>query len=404
MLTEERQIELLILRYLIDKSDMRLIGKLSHDIFTDTKLAEFFREYKRLCLHYGCALNYPALELALRANTPLKEILYELQSLAFDNNLAFVVHDELLQRWRKFKCISAVAEIEKFMQGKGNLNKALRVLEDAEIDDTKEVVSDLLSSLQERLQRRFFKDDKTLLTGLMGLDLLLNGIRKGTVTVVMAGTSMGKTSFMVYLSAIASLQEFPVLFLTLEDLKEVIEERFDRLFFADLSSTSLTFKKELLQQLGVKIFVEQRIKVDIKALKEIVQRYVEEGVEVVVIDYGDLVEGQGHEDWIALGRVFEELCRMAEDYKIVLITGSQATREAMSARSLNLAHVGRSFRKVQVAHYVIALSSTPNEQEKGLVRVFLLKNKFGKKGMGFTCKVDWSRCWFQEVYDEGGLL
>lgn len=403
-MTEERRLELLMLRYLIDRGDVRLVQKLSHEIFTDTKLAEFFKEYKKLCTHYGQHLNYSALEIAFKSNASLKDILYELQSLTLDNNLTFVIHDELLQRWRKFKCISAVTEIEKFMQGKGSLNKALKALEDAQIDDTKEVVCDLLSSLHERLQCRFFKDDKTLLTGLMGLDSLLGGIRKGTVTVVMAGTSMGKTSFMVYLSAVASLQEFPVLFLTLEDLKEVIEERFDRLFFTDFSSASLAFKGELLQQLGVKIFVEQRIKVDVKELRDIITRYVEEGIEVVVIDYGDLIEGEGREDWIALGRVFEELCRIAEEYKIVLITGSQATREAMSTRSLSLAHVGRSFRKVQVAHYVIALSSSRDEQERGLVRIFLLKNKFGRKGMGFTCKVDWSRCWFQEVYDEGGLL
>jgi hypothetical protein len=42
---------------------------------------------------------------------------------------------------------------------------------------------------------------------------------------------------------------------------------------------------------------------------------------------------------------------------------------------------------VQVADYVIALSQTKEEEQQGLIRLVVLKNKFGKRGDVISLRV-----------------
>ncbi|MEM1660834.1 MAG: DnaB-like helicase C-terminal domain-containing protein [Candidatus Bathyarchaeia archaeon] len=236
-------------------------------------------------------------------------------------------------------------------------------------------------------------------TGLLTFDSVVGGLRIGTFCVVLAGTSMGKTAFMIYLSAMSSLQGYNVLFLTLEDLREVVLQRFDRLFFGDMLYEERCKLMERLKMFSGQIYVEYLNNPALVEVERLIGRYVSErGVRVVVVDYADLLDvGGKREEWFEIGLVYRRLLEVLQKYNILLITGSQATREVMQAKNISLVHMSRSFRKCEVAHYVFGLIATREEREEGKVRVSLLKNKFGEKGITVSCKVDWRRCWFTEI-------
>lgn len=236
-------------------------------------------------------------------------------------------------------------------------------------------------------------------TGLLTFDSVVGGLRIGTLCVVLAGTSMGKTAFMIYLSAMSSLQGYNVLFLTLEDLREVVLQRFDRLFFSDMLYEERCKIIEKLKMFSGQIYVEYLSNPAVSEVEKLVGRYVDErGVKVVIIDYADLLDiGGKREEWLEIGLVYRRLLEVLQKYNILLITGSQATREVMQAKNINLVHMSRSFRKCEIAHYVLGLIATREEREEGKIRVSLLKNKFGEKGITISCKVDWKRCWFSEI-------
>ena len=265
-------------------------------------------------------------------------------------------------------------------------------------DETKNVFEDVY----DRLVRfgREYEDSEGLLTGLPSLDvLLMGGLRRGSLTVWIGATSVGKTMMLVWQSVMYMLQGKRVLFITLEDDEATILNRFDRAMFYAVRAEfdKVRGRIELVKELGgnVDVMFKARMKID-DLVEEVEKREGE--VDVVVVDYGDLVEGKrvGVEDWVEQGDVFEQMMSLAREMNIWVVTASQASRQALSAKVLTLGHVGRSFRKVQVAQYVMALVQTSEEEEKGMMRVVVLKNKFGMRNQSIAVRVLREYCWFRE--------
>jgi KaiC/GvpD/RAD55 family RecA-like ATPase len=235
------------------------------------------------------------------------------------------------------------------------------------------------------------KEERRLLSGFMQLDAVLGGgFRQGSMVVWVGATSVGKTMMLVFQAVMFMLQGKNVLYISLEDSKDVVLERFDRLLFSNVRNDveGLRRRIELLRSMGrVEVMYVARMLID--ELEGLVEGLVDD-IDVLIVDYGDLLsvgKGKKGEDWVEQGEVFERMMRLADKYNKWIVTASQANREAIDRKVLSLGNVGRSFRKVQVADYVIALSQTKEEEEQGLIRLVVLKNKFGKRGAIISLKV-----------------
>jgi len=235
------------------------------------------------------------------------------------------------------------------------------------------------------------KLESRLLSGFMQLDAVLGGgFRQGSMTVWIGATSVGKTMMLVFQSVMFALQGKNVLFISLEDSRDVVLERFDRLLFSNVKSDPMKLRHriELLKCMGrIEVVYVSRMSID--ELEGIVEG-LSDSMDVLVVDYGDLLsteKGSREADWVEQGEVFERLMKLADKYDKWVVTASQANREAVDRKVLSLGNVGRSFRKVQVADYVIALSQTKEEEQQGLIRLVVLKNKFGKRGDVISLKV-----------------
>jgi replicative DNA helicase len=235
------------------------------------------------------------------------------------------------------------------------------------------------------------REERRLLSGFVQLDAVLGGgFRQGSMVVWVGATSVGKTMMLVFQAVIFMLQGKNVLYISLEDSKDVVLERFDRLLFSNVRNDAdrLRGRIELLRCMGrVEVMYASRMLID--ELEGVVEGLADD-VDVLVVDYGDLLgveRSRKGEDWLEQGEVFERMMRIADKYNKWVVTASQANREAVDKKVLSLGNVGRSYRKVQVADYVIALSQTKEEEQQGLIRLVVLKNKFGKRGDVISLRV-----------------
>jgi KaiC/GvpD/RAD55 family RecA-like ATPase len=260
------------------------------------------------------------------------------------------------------------------------------------------VLEEVLSRMANYAVREKIQD--TLLSGFAQLDSVLGGgYRRGTLLIWLGATSVGKTMMLIFESVIFALQRKNVLFISLEDNKDVVLERFDKLLFANVSEDAeqITKRIDMLKGFGtIEVMYSPRLSID--EFEDIVD-IASEQTDVFVVDYGDLLQLEKRKyesDWVEQGEVFERMMKLADKYDKWVVTASQANREAVDRKVLSLSNIGRSYRKVQVADYVIALSQTKEEEQQGLIRLVVLKNKFGRRGDVIPLKVVREYGYFRE--------
>jgi len=330
---------------------------------------------------------------------------YKENDVSLSSELVLDVVDRL---WKEKVVIEGVKRVEeKLLRGVdidsvvGDLGRVYRVVMARSIGRVG-LREDVLDSVLDRMVGYVVeaREERRLLSGFVQLDVVLNGgFRQGSLVVWIGATSVGKTMMLVFQSVMFMLQGKNVLYISLEDSKDVVLERFDRLLFSNVRDDveGLSKRIELLKGMGkVEVMYMSRMLID--ELEGLVDSLADK-VDVVVIDYGDLLSvGKGYKeaDWVEQGEVFERMMRIADRYNKWVVTASQANREAVDKKVLSLGNVGRSFRKVQVADYVIALSQTKEEEQQGLIKLVVLKNKFGKRGDVISLRVIRECSYFRE--------
>lgn len=314
---------------------------------------------------------------------------YEEHDVDISNEL---VLDTVSRLWKEKSLISGVKRIENKLLKGSDIDDVVKELKSTYrnvvecIVDQDGIYEDVLDGVFDRMMNSAVEAwaGEKLLSGFMQLDIILNGgYRNGTLTVWLGATSIGKTMMLVFQSVMFLLQGKSVLFISLEDSKDVVLERFDRVLFGNVikNPSKLASRVELLKMLGrVKVMYKQRML--IQELEDLIDREAG-GVDVLVVDYGDLVVASNKsngEDWLEQGEVFERMMKIADKYSMWVVTASQANRDAVNKKVLSLGNIGRSYRKVQVADYVIALSQDKEAEKEGLIMMVVLKNKFGRRG------------------------
>jgi len=303
-----------------------------------------------------------------------------------------LVLDTVERLWKEKVVVEGVKRVEEKLLKGADIDKVVKELGDV----YKKVVvksfvknglrEEVLSGVLDRIVGYVIeeKEERKLLSGFIQLDAVLGGgYRQGTMVVWIGATSVGKTMMLVFQSVVFALQEKNVLFVSLEDSKDVVLERFDRLLFSNVKNDAEGLKKrvKVLKSLG-KVEVMYAPRMSIEEFEGLVEGLAED-IDAFVVDYGDLLrteKGYKEADWVEQGEVFERMMKLADKYNKWVVTASQANREAVDRKVLSLGNIGRSYRKVQVADYVIALSQTKDEEQQGLIRLVVLKNKFGRRG------------------------
>lgn len=252
-------------------------------------------------------------------------------------------------------------------------------------------------------------------TGIKDMDALLDagGVSKGELLVVCGTPGRGKSVFLANCALVAMLSRKNVLYYTLEVAEVIVTKRMDACLtgipWTELGKHHREVERRwgkihglpglgdlVLYDLPPRFLTPNMIRQDLRQLAS-------EGfaTDVLVVDYADIMSSDKHIDERRLehGDVYEQLRGIAKEFQVDTLTASQANRASLNKKDVDMDAMAEDFSKAMTADYVIGLSQTRAESEEvsmdgrgtGAMRLFLAKNRNGKKGTSIPIMTDFVR-------------
>lgn len=252
------------------------------------------------------------------------------------------------------------------------------------------------------------KKPKGLRTGFPSLDYYLGGLKLGSLNIVAARPAMGKSAFALNIAHHAALQyQAKIAIFSLEMSKEEISYRF-------LSSQSLVDSRMItrgeigapewqkisdgvLQLYGAEIYIDDRAAISpMEILSRGRQMKMERGLDLILIDYLQLMGGSGKSDsrQQEISEISRTLKVMAKELEVPVVALSQLSRavESRSDKRPMLSDLRESGAIEQDADTVTFLYRKEYyaEEKKQLdmepAEIIIAKNRSGSTGAVF---LDW---------------
>jgi replicative DNA helicase len=244
--------------------------------------------------------------------------------------------------------ISAASQIESIGYGAGpNVDEAISKAEDVLVhlrhgERPKEFVpiKDLLNKYFEETEVKSFEGD-VLFTGYKSLDNRLGGLRRSDMIVLAARPSLGKTSLALGIARNAAVnQKARVAVFSIEMSHEQIVQRFlaseagvdsHRLRLGEQTEAE---ERKMMEATGV--LSEAQIFIDDSPVLSIIemqskarQLHFEKGIDLVIIDYIQLMQGNGRDNRVQeMTEISRCIKQMARELNVPVIAVSQLSRAA----------------------------------------------------------------------------
>lgn len=266
----------------------------------------------------------------------------------------------------------------------------------------------------------FFEDmhdsDKRIPFGLELLDeCTRGGLKKKEMGVVLAATGVGKSLFLCQHAASLVKRGKNVLYITLEMSEHKIRQR----LFQSILNRSREEIESLEHERLVKVVsdVQQRLK-GVMKIKEYPTGAAHVGdfqnllsalksrdgfvPDVVMVDYLNICDCKkvkrkgGVNGYEIVTAVAEELRRFAIENDVLVMTATQANREAFGKTDVNLQNTSASMGTTHTADFMFALSNDAVQEVEGHLHVAVLKNRNGPTNIKGLFSVDKSRVQIQD--------
>lgn len=333
----------------------------------------------------------------LRDISSLKDIEIEDSnlSLAVDRILSYMEETEVTKETEalfkealfQWKLRRVVAEtIESLSSNSVDINKIYGQVEALVTLKTEEVEKEIFpQDCVEEILREEIAGTK-FPTGLTQIDEQLEGgLWAGEIGLILGPSFRGKTWVLVFLGAVALSLGIPVMHFTLEISRRRVAIRYFQSLLEktrkEIMNSSVDSSNEIrsrsLPPWSVKDYSSGAINTS-QIDRDIKSFILKTGVTpLVIIDYGDLVdstskEGYGNE-YIKLGKVIEELRRIANKYSTAIWTASQTNRPSYDKVLIGMSEVSDSIKKIQTADVIVTLNQTIEEHKNMLMRWYIDK-------------------------------
>ena len=306
---------------------------------------------------------------------------------------------------------------------------------DKEIEESEYSNPEYIEKRYEELIKRLTDPTQTKIIS-SGIPLLdacfrtLNGFESGHIYIFGGPYGLGKTRLMVYFGSVAYLSGANVLHITIENKKEDVEMIYDSRFLQIVPEDiySVIIKSKNIES------AKEHVKGIIKSLKELVmnrdnyleikkfkaynvsaahienhiRRKIANGYkkpDLVIIDHIDImIPRQGYTDKLfQKGElVTADIKELAEKYNLVILTPSHIGREGVKKnikndkkgsdhKGLNVIGgegISRSMAKNELADFICTMNQNPVEASRGIIRLFVDKNRNGIDKMIIPIKMD----------------
>lgn len=259
--------------------------------------------------------------------------------------------------------------------------------------------------------------------------VMLGGLPRQNLVIVLAGTNVGKSLFAISLgcNALRARDEngkdmmLKVLHYNLEgqhdeaikryaanlagiDMKDIETGRFDSNGRDKLEETIRTYTSKRLM-IKNKTDFGFTIEELIADCREIYKQFP---FDMLVVDYGQLLTSKIKADYrLIQSHVFKGLDSLSKEFDCVVVSPAQATRGGIESQSssggwkrkeenarlpvLQSHHISESIDIARVAGVIVSLNVTEDESNQNRLRLFLEKQRKGKKGLTFGLITQYAR-------------
>ncbi len=242
------------------------------------------------------------------------------------------------------------------------------------------------------------------------LDAIIGGgLGIGELGVILAPTGVGKSIMLLNLAVAAIILGLFVVYYSLELSEKAIQRRLAARL-SGMKTKELSKDVEgLLKKLGItgqifggRIFIKRypARKCSVRTIESHLERLKAIGFipDIVFVDYGDKMRAERHytDPYHEQGTVYSDLADLSIEQELPIWTASQTTRKSLSKVTITMEDVADSFEKCRVADIILALCQTKEEYKEDKMRIFVAKNREGRKGMSIEFEADLERSLMRE--------
>ena len=251
---------------------------------------------------------------------------------------------------------------------------------------------------------------KTVESGWSAIDELMDGgLGPGELGVMVAPAGIGKSWALVNVAANAVKAGKTVIQYTLELNAAYVGLRYDAVF-TGIAAQNLKYYQDDIKEKIESIDGELVIKyyptktATVNTLRAHLDRCImmDKKPDLIVVDYADLLRGNGKEIRHELGNIYEDLRGLAGEYEVPVWTASQANRSALEDDVIGADKIAESYSKIMTADFVLSLSRKIEDKIAGTGRWHVIKNRFGPDGITFPSKMNMSNGQIN-IYEESSV-
>lgn len=316
------------------------------------------------------------------------------------------ITDKVVQFKREKIKAAAVEELIE-LQGQGKLTdeKWLEVSRRAVevVSGDRYSSSDYFAEYLERNQRRrIYQGDRFPFLLIPEFDDQCRAIARGHLGLILAPYKRGKSLMLIHIARAYVLQRLNVLYITLEDPKQDVEDRFDasitQLPIQDLSHMSRRFKdrfKQFKRLLRAKLRVADGTErsVSVPMIENWIAEERSRGFypDAVIVDYDDelVAVKKQSERRLEFAEIYRDLRKLASTKNVLLWTAAQTQRGTGNMKILSGDRLAEDVSKVRKV--ACALSLGQGDWGEDSIYLHVAAHKFGRQHWGVNMMSDKSR-------------
>ena len=247
----------------------------------------------------------------------------------------------------------------------------------------------------------------TIPTGAEGLDkALYGGLGKGELGIIIAPSSVGKTSATTGFAATAAVtktkennyQGYKVLHIHFEDTEVNIKRKYYA-FLTDFDACDLSKPnirplaiekinanewKDMIQR-NVIAMNPQSGEMSASDIKAKIRQLIANGFkpDLVIVDYFECLKlekptSSEENEYTREGATMRKLETIAHEFNLALWCPVQGTKDSFNQQIVGMNQAGGSVKKVQIGHVIIAFARTEELRNEGKINIFINKFRGGR--------------------------
>lgn len=364
-----------------------------------TKALEHWKKYREPIGAVLPAALQDHVDLAKLGQRRTKELLdYGRKIRNFDISNPKALIDRVVQ-WKTQALMTKAIESLIEYQSSGELDTAkfLEISREAVSIEQKilPLERDFFEYLEDRIERRESRiADRYPVFMIEPLDAQVRAIARGHLGCVLAPYKRGKSLFLIHLTTAYVLQRLNVLYITLEDPKADVEDRFDASIAGLPVREIADFPKTLRNRFArFKRFASGRLKVydgtetgmSVVQIEQLWERYRENGftADAVIVDYDDEIVPAHHnkDRRFEFAEIYRDLRKFAARQDLLVWTAAQSQRGTGEIKTLGGDHLAEDISKARKVMMLLSIGKS-NWKDEDAVYLHVAAHKFDRQGVG----------------------